>query len=186
MPSLFDCLNADLKEAMRAGQTTRRDEIRGLIAMLKAERQAKLTRTLQKHGLLPQGDVELTPEQQAQANQLRESTDLTDEEQQAVLLQRVKQHRQSIEGFLKGKRQDLVDIEEAQLAVDQAYLPQQLDEAAIEEAVQSAIQESGAQGPRDQGKVMGLLTGRLRGRADMRAVAARVQSILSQKQAGVH
>jgi uncharacterized protein YqeY len=185
MPSLVERLNADLKDAMRAGQTTRRDEIRGLISMLKAERQTKLTRTLDKRGLLPHGDVELTPEQQAQADGLRETTELSDQEQEAVLLLRVKQHRQSIEGFRKGNRQDLVDVEEAQLAVDQAYLPEQLDEAAIEDAVQTAIRDAGAQGPRDQGKVMGLLTAQLRGRADMRAVAARVQSVLNQKQAGV-
>jgi uncharacterized protein YqeY len=186
MPSLLERLNADLKDAMRAGETTRRDEIRGLISMLKAERQTKLARTLETQHLLPKGDTELTPEQQAAADRLRETTELSNDEQEAVLLLRVKQHRQSIEGFLKGHRQDLVDVEEAQLAVDQAYLPEQLDEAAIEQIVQAAVEESGAQGPRDQGKVMGLLTGRLRGRADMRAVAARVQSILNQKQAGVH
>jgi uncharacterized protein len=185
MPSLFERLNTDLKEAMRAGQTTRRDEIRGLIAMLKAERQSKLTRTLEARGLLPHGDVELTPEQQAEANRLRESTDLSDEEQEAVLLLRVKQHRQSIDGFVKGRRQDLVDMEQAQVEVDQAYMPQQLDNAAIDQAVQAAIRETGAQTPRDQGKVMGLLTGRLRGRADMRAVAARVQSLLNQNQASI-
>jgi uncharacterized protein YqeY len=42
------------------------------------------------------------------------------------------------------------------------------------------VRESGAQGPRDQGKVMGLLSPRLRGRADMKAVAARVQALLAQ------
>jgi uncharacterized protein len=185
MPSLLERLNTDLKDAMRAGQTTRRDEIRGLISMLKAERQSKLTRTLEARGLLPHGDVELRPEQQAEADRLRETTDVSDVEQEAVLLLRVKQHRQSIDGFLKGKRQDLVEMEEAQLEVDQAYMPAQLDEAAIDEAVQAAIRETGAQAPRDQGKVMGLLTTRLRGRADMRAVAARVQSMLNQNQARI-
>ena len=181
MASLLERLNADLKDAMRAGDALRRDEIRGLIAMLKAEQQAKLTRTLSRQGLILHGEnAELSPEQQAAVERLRASTSLSDDEEQAILLQRVKQHRQSIDGFVKGNRPDLVKKEEAELAIDQGYLPQQLDQSAVEEAVQTAIRESGAQGPRDQGKVMGLLSSRLRGRADMKAVAARVQAVLSQ------
>ncbi len=180
--SLLERLNADLKDAMRAGDALRRDEIRGVIAMLKTEQQAKLTRTLSKQGLILHGEnAELSPEQQAQVERVRATSQLTDDEQQAILLQRVKQHRQSIEGFLKGNRPDLVKQEEAELAIDESYLPQQLDASAVEEAVQSAIRESGAQGPRDQGKVMGLLSSRLRGRADMKAVAARVQAALSER-----
>jgi uncharacterized protein len=179
MPSLLDRLNADLKEAMRAGETVRRDEIRGVIAMLKAEAQSKLTRTLSKQGLILHGDnAELSPEQQREVDRLRATSGLSDDEEQAVLLQRVKQHRQSIEAFEQGKRGDLAAQEQAQLAVDEGYLPQQLDAAGVEEAIQSAVRESGAQGPRDQGKVMGILSPRLRGRADMKAVAARVQALL--------
>jgi uncharacterized protein YqeY len=185
MPSLLERFNADLKEAMRAGDTVRRDEIRGLIAMLKAEQQSKLTRSLAKQGLILHGDnVELSPEQQAQIDQVRASTALSDDEEQAILLQRVKQHRQSIEAFTQGKRSDLASVEEAQLVVDESYLPQQLEAAAVEDAVQAAIRESGASGPRDQGKVMGLLSPRLRGRADMKAVSARVQAALASAASG--
>jgi uncharacterized protein len=181
MPSLLERLNADLKDAMRAGDALRRDEIRGLIAMLKAEQQSKLTRSLSKQGLILHGEnAELSPEQQTEVDRLRATTALSDDEEQAVLLQRVKQHRQSIDGFQQGKRADLVNLEEAQVAIDLTYLPRQLDAEAIEEAVQTAIRESGAQGPRDQGKVMGVLSARLRGRADMKAVAARVQTLLAQ------
>jgi uncharacterized protein YqeY len=181
MPSLLERLTADLKDAMRGGQHTRRDEIRGVLSMLKAEQQNKLTRTLSKQGLILHGDnAVLSPEQQAEIDRLRGSVVLSEDEEQAVLAQRVKQHRQSIDGFLKGKRDDLVKVEEDQLAVDEAYLPQQLDEVAVEEAIRGAIAESGAEGARDQGKVMGLLSGRLRGKADMKAVAARVQTLLGQ------
>jgi uncharacterized protein len=181
MPALLDRLNTDLKDAMRAGDATRRDEIRGLIAMLKAEQQSKLTRALSKRGLILHGEnATLSSAQQTEVEQVRASSDLSDDEAQDVLLQRVKQHRQSIDGFLKGNRQDLVAVEQAQLAIDESYLPQQLDAAAVEQAITAAIAESGAQGPRDQGKVMGLLSSRLRGRADMKAVAATVQSQLAQ------
>jgi uncharacterized protein YqeY len=181
MPTLGERLNGDLRDAMRAGDAVRRDEIRGLLAMLKAEEQTKLTRALAKSGLILHGEnAELTPEQQREADRLRASTSLGEDEQQAILLQRVKQHRQSIDAFKQGKRDDLASREQAQLAIDETYLPQQLDEVAVDEAVKSAIRESGAQSQRDQGKVMGLLSARLRGRADMKSVAARVQALLSQ------
>jgi uncharacterized protein len=181
MPSLLERLNADLRDAMRAGDAVRRDEIRGVISMLKAEQQSKLTRTLGKQGLILHGEnEELSPEQQRQVQQVRATSALSADEEQAILLQRVKQHRQSIEAFTQGKRSDLASLEQAQLAVDESYLPQQLDASGIEEAVHAAIRESGAQGPRDQGKVMGLLSPRLRGRADMKTVASRVQALLAQ------
>jgi uncharacterized protein YqeY len=184
MPSLLDRLSADLKDAMRAGDATRRDEIRGLLAMLKAEQQTKLTRALSRQGLILQGeDASLTPEQEAEVERVRAASDLSDDEQQNILLQRIKQHRQSIDSFLKGNRNDLVKLEEAQVAVLETYLPQQLDAAGVEDAIQSAMRESGAQTPRDQGKVMALLSPRLRGRADMKAVAARVQALLAQASA---
>lgn len=181
MPSLLERLNADLKDAMRSGDGVRRDEIRGLIAMLKAEQQSKLTRSLSKQGLILHGDnEELSQEQQRQVESVRATSSLSDDEEQAILLQRVKQHRQSIEAFVQGKRADLAEREQAQLRVDEGYLPQQLDASAVEDAVQAAIRESGAHGPRDQGKVMGLLSPRLRGRADMKSVASRVQALLAQ------
>src|SRR5260370_22877984 len=118
MASLLLRLTSDLKDAMRAVDSLRRDEIRGLIAQLKAEQQAKLTRTLSKQGLILHGDnAVLSAEQQAQIDQLRGSVVLSDDEEQAVLAMRVKQHRQSLEGFLRGKRDDPIKVEEAQLKV---------------------------------------------------------------------
>jgi uncharacterized protein YqeY len=173
-------LSADLKHAMRAGDTLRRDEIRGLMAALKAEQQAKLTRALSRQGLILHGDnAVLSAEQQTAVDHLRASVGLSDDEAQAVLVQRVKQHRQSIDGFRHGQRDDLVQIEQAQLSIDETYLPQQVDQAVVDEAVRAAILESGALTPRDQGKVMALLSSRLRGRADMKAVSARVQAMLA-------
>ena len=180
MASLLERLSADLKDAMRSGDSTRRDEIRGLLSMLKAEQQTKLTRQLAKQGLILQGEnASLTPEQQADVERVRANSELSPDEEQSVLLQRVKQHRQSIDGFRQGNRADLVAVEEAQLAVLQDYLPQALGESEVEQAIQDAIRETGAQSLRDQGKVMGLLSGRLRGRADMKAVASRVQNLLA-------
>src|SRR5215211_2157204 len=119
MAALQERLTADLKDAMRAGDAVRRDEIRGVIAMLKAEQQSKLTRALSKGGLILHGEeATLSPAQQAEIDRLRADTSLGDDEEQGILRQRVKQHRQSIDGFVKGNRPDLVQIEEKQLAID--------------------------------------------------------------------
>ena len=183
MASLLERLTADLKDAMRAADVVRRDEIRSLLSQIKAEQQAKLTRTLSERGLLLGLDTEedggqvLSPEQEAEIVSVRANSALTDDEVQSVLVRRVIQHRQSIDAFKKGNRADLLQVEQAQMAVDAAYLPQ-LDEAAVEQAIQTAITESGAASLRDQGKVMSLLSARLRGKADMKAVAARVQALL--------
>lgn len=178
MPSLLERLSADLKDAMRAGDAMRRDEIRSLIAMLKTAQQTKLTQSLAQQGLIVEDDAELSAEQLAEIERLRAASVLNPDEEQAVLVRSVVQHRQSIDAFTKGKRDDLLQREEAQLAIDATYVPQ-LDDAGIEQAIQAAITESGAQVRRDQGKVMTLLSARLRGRADMKAVSARVQALLA-------
>jgi uncharacterized protein YqeY len=180
MGVLGNRLADDLKDAMRVGDTLRRDEIRGLLAALTAERQSRLAAEVDKQGLLIRDpSVVLTPEQTARIEAIRSSYQLSDDEEQSVLLQRVKQHQQSIDGFTRGSRPDLVATEEAQLAVLQQYLPSQATVEDVENAVRAAIAESGAQGPRDTGKVMGLLTQRLRGRADMKQVSTRVQALLA-------
>src|SRR5207247_4347338 len=120
-------------------------------------------------------------EQEREVSELRAASGLSGDEEQSILLMRAKQHRQSIDGFLKGNRADLVQLEEAQLKIDEGYLPQQLDAAGVEQAIQAAMAETGAQGPRDQGKVMGLLSSRLRGGADMRSVGSRVQALLAER-----
>src|SRR5260370_37602072 len=98
MPSLLEQLSADLKDAMRAGDAMRRDEIRSLIAMLKAARQTKLTQSLEHHGLILEDspDTQLSSAQLAEIEHLREASTLNAAEEQAVLVRRVVQNRQSL------------------------------------------------------------------------------------------
>jgi uncharacterized protein YqeY len=97
----------------------------------------------------------------------------------SVMEKMIKQRRGSIEQFQKGGRQDLVDIEQLELSVLQAYLPQALSEAEVVGAVAAAIQSSGAKGMADMGKVMAVLKPQLAGRADMGKVSALVKAKLS-------
>src|SRR5438477_10582281 len=108
MPALLERLTADLKDAMRSGDVVRRDEIRGLIAQIKAEQQSKLTRALEQRGLLLGANIDedggqvLSAEQEAEIAALRTASVLSEDEVQAVLVRRVVQHRQSSDAFKKG------------------------------------------------------------------------------------
>ena len=97
----------------------------------------------------------------------------------SVLDKMVKQRRDSIEQFQKGGRNDLADIELAEIAVLETYLPEQLSEAELEAMIDAAIHSTGAESIRDMGKVMGQIKSQAAGRADMGAVGARVKARLS-------
>lgn len=91
----------------------------------------------------------------------------------------IKQRKDSISQFQTAGRDDLVALEQAELVVLQAYLPEQLSSAEVEAAVIAAIAESGAASAKDMGKVMGLLKPRLAGRADMGQVSALIKAQLA-------
>jgi len=97
-----------------------------------------------------------------------------------IIAKEVRQHQESIESFKQGSRQDLVDKEEAEMAVLQGYLPQQMAREEIVEAARKVIAEVGAQGPSDKGKVMQQIMPRLKGRADGRVINEVVTELLSQ------
>ena len=95
-----------------------------------------------------------------------------------VLDKMVKQRRDSITQFKNGGREDLADIELAEIAVLETYLPEQLGEAELDKIIDQAIKNSGAESIRDMGKVMGQIKAKAAGRADMGAVSAKVKERL--------
>ncbi len=109
-----------------------------------------------------------------------ERIELSDEQVLAVIEKMIKQRKDSITQFEAGGRQDLADIEKAEMAVLSAYMPAQLSDAEVQAEVQAAVAQVGAAGPQDMGKVMGVLKGKLAGRADMTAVSAHVKAALTQ------
>lgn len=91
----------------------------------------------------------------------------------------VKQRRESIRLYQDGNRQDLVDKEEAEMAILLQFLPVQLNKDEIAELVSRSIRETGAQGVKDMGKVMKALTSLTSGRADGKLVSDIVKQQLA-------
>ena len=98
-----------------------------------------------------------------------------------VITSEVKRHRDSVEQYRAGNRQDLVEKEEAEIAILLAWLPAQLTEAEVRAKVEAAVAAAGAKGPRDMGAVMKALQPEIQGRADGKLVSELVKARLAGK-----
>lgn len=105
--------------------------------------------------------------------------DLSDEEVIDVLTKQVKQRRESIEMYTAAGRADRAELEEQESTILAEFLPEQLDEAAVEQLARAAIAETGASTPADLGRVMGQLSPKTKGRADGRLVSDVVRRLLA-------
>ncbi len=108
-----------------------------------------------------------------------ERVELDDTAVIAVLDKMVKQRKDSVTQFVAAGREDLAEIERAEIVVIEAYLPAKMGEAEIVAAIQAAIAETGATGAADMGKLMGALKPKLAGQADMGLVSKLVKQQLS-------
>ena len=97
----------------------------------------------------------------------------------AIVDKLIKQRKDSVTAYEQAGRQDLADLESAEIAVLSAYLPQRLSAEEVQTAVDAIVAELGASGPGDMGKVMGVVKTRLAGKADMGLVSSAVKSALS-------
>lgn len=97
----------------------------------------------------------------------------------AIVDKLIKQRKDSVAAYLTAQRQDLADIETAEMKVLEVYLPQRLSAEEITAAVKAIVAEVGAAGPGDMGKVMGAVKAQLAGKADMGLVSAAVKAALA-------
>ena len=104
---------------------------------------------------------------------------LTPEAEMKLLTKAAKQRRESAEVYKNQFRSDLEEIELAELAVIEQYLPQQLDEGELRSRILEITQRVGATGPSDLGKVMGVAARELAGVADGKAISAIVSEFLN-------
>lgn len=143
-------INQDIKDAMKAGDKARLATLRLITAAIK-------DRELGVGG---------------------PPTEVGEAEIVAILQKMVKQRRESIATYEKAGRTDLADQEKSEIAILDAYLPQQMDEGAVKAAVTALIAELGAEGPKDMGRVMAALKERFPGQMDFGKASGAVKELL--------
>ena len=143
-------IDADIKQAMLAKDKARLQALRGIKSLIMLAETEK-------------GGTEGID----QATELR------------LLTKAAKQRRESAELYAQQGRADLEQVEMAELAVIEEYLPKQLDEGDLRIRLVEIIQRVGATGPSDLGKVMGVASKELAGQADGRAISQAVSDLLN-------
>jgi len=107
------------------------------------------------------------------------SGELGSEEELKLLTKAAKQRKDSAEIYEKQGRKDLLEVEIAELAVIQEFLPKAFSTEELEAAISEIISRCGAAGPKDMGKVMGIASKELAGKADGKAIADQVKTLLA-------
>jgi uncharacterized protein len=151
MATLKERLDADLKDAMRS----KNELTTSVLRMLKSAIKYK----------------EVEPGASA----------LDDAGIEKVIAGLIKQRRDSVEQYKSGGRDDLAQKEEAEIAILQNYLPQQLTAEELRAEVAAAIAAVGAQGPKDMGAVMKAVQPKVQGRAEGRAISEEVKAQLAKR-----
>jgi uncharacterized protein YqeY len=148
--SLQEQITNGWKDAMRAGNGLRKDTLSGLRAAIKnAEIEARSgVGSMDDDGVLK------------------------------VIEREAKKRRDAIEEFEKAGRPERVQAEQAELAILQEFLPEQLSEGELETLAREAVAESGAASAKDMGNVMKVLMPKIAGRADGKAASAAVKKLL--------
>lgn len=97
----------------------------------------------------------------------------------AILEKMIKQRRESVRQYEAGNRQDLADLESAEITVLQEFMPKPLSEDEVAAIIAKAMQDTGAAGIADMGKVMAAVRPAVVGRADMATISQQIKQQLS-------
>lgn len=97
--------------------------------------------------------------------EIEKKSALTDDEAVKVLVKKVKQHKDSIESFKAGNRNDLAEHEQVQMQLLEKYMPQQMSEQEVAVIVEKTISSLNAT-VADFGKVMKEVVSQVKGQAD--------------------
>ncbi|UYO56243.1 GatB/YqeY domain-containing protein [Rhodopseudomonas palustris] len=104
---------------------------------------------------------------------------LSDGDLLSLLQKMIKQRQESVELYDKGGRAELADQERAEIAVIQAYLPQQMSDDEVKAAIAATISETGAAGIKDMGKVIAALKAKYAGQMDFGKASGMVKAALT-------
>lgn len=106
-------------------------------------------------------------------------TEVSAEQEIAILQRMIKQRKDSFDQFTAQGRNDLAEVEEAQMKVIEKYLPQQLSTEELETEMKKVIAETGAESIKDLGKVMGVAGKKLSGKSDGKSISDMAKKLLS-------
>lgn len=105
--------------------------------------------------------------------------DVSAEQEIAILQRMIKQRKDSYEQFVAQNRNDLAEVEMAQMKVIEQFLPAQLSAEELEAEIKKIITEVGAESLKDLGKVMGTASKALAGKSDGKSISEMVKKLLS-------
>ena len=148
--SLFETVNHDIAQAMKAHDKVRLDTLRNIKKLFLEAQTAPGA-----------------------------GNELSDAQAQQIMAKMVKQGKDAAAIFTQQGRADLAEEELKQVAVIEGYLPEPLTPEQLEQEIRAIMAETGAAGPKDMGKVMGVATKKLMGRADGRAISAVVKQLVA-------
>ncbi|GAB4036833.1 GatB/YqeY domain-containing protein [Spirosoma jeollabukense] len=147
--SLKQQIDADIKQAMLAKDQTKLRALRAVKSMILLEET--------KEG---------------------QSGELKPEDETRILTKAVKQRKDSADIYRQQNRPDLLEVEEAEIAVIEQFLPKQLSEDELKVKLQAIMTRIGASVPSDIGKLMGVATKELAGQTDGKAISAMAKTLL--------
>ncbi|MDX1284085.1 MAG: GatB/YqeY domain-containing protein [Draconibacterium sp.] len=148
--TLFDQINNDIKEAMKAREKEKLEALRGIKKVMIEAKTAKGA-----------------------------GAELTDDEALKIISKLAKQGKDSADIYKKQGRADLYEQEMAQVAVFEKYLPEKMSDEDLTAAVKAIIEETGASSMKDMGRVMGIASKKLAGQADGKDIATKVRALLN-------
>ena len=145
--NLNEQIKSDIKDAMRAKDTVKRDTLRNIQAAVK--------------------QIEVD-----------ERRDVTDADLESIMMKYLKQREDAKTQFADAGRDDLVEKEDAEIAIVKAYLPEPMDDAELETILKEVIASVGAESMKDMGKVMGGAKAAIGSRADGGRINQMVKKLL--------
>ena len=141
-------IKSDIKDAMRAKDTLKRNTLRNIQVAVK--------------------DIEVN-----------ERRDVTDADLETILVKYAKQREDAMAQFKEAGRDDLVEQEQAELAIVKAYLPEQMSDEELEATIKEIIAQTGAESMKDMGKVMGSAKKTIGSKADGGRINVIVKKLLA-------
>jgi uncharacterized protein YqeY len=152
--SMKSQLNDSMKDAMKSGDEVRKRTVRMVLAAVK------------------QAEVD------KRSNPADQRTELDDMAVMNLIQKEIKNRREALEEAKKANRADLVEANETEINVLQAFLPKAMPAEELRALVQAAIDETGAASSADMGKVMKTVMPKVAGRAPNDMVSATVRELL--------